>query len=169
MNDIFKFTLLPIFNFDVKFEELKKVNKSIAEVLNKESAISNKMISIQLFENYFKMKTLEEFLHDNHHNFSTLHWKVLSFQILYALYKITKIYPTFRHNKLDANSIYLYIRNETSKSVKIKIGEYNFNIPYMGFEIKITNFYDSNIISIADNKNTKLKQENQYYDVHYNI
>ena len=99
------------------------------------------MYLIQLFEDYFKLRILNDFLKENFNNFTTLHWKVLSFQILYALYKLTKTYPSFRHNKLDTYSIYVYIKKESDNKNVIKIGNKIFSIPNMGFEIKITNFY----------------------------
>jgi hypothetical protein len=168
INDVYKYILLPITNFDIKFGDIS--NEIITKEIKKyyENIEKNSIICIQIFEHYFKLKTLNEYLIENYKKFKSNHWKVLVFQILYALYKLQKTYPAFRHNKLDLDSIYVYMVSEEASKKQIKVDEKIFTIPNFGFEIKITNFYDSYIPDYAENKNTTLKKENPYYDV-YNI
>lgn len=108
----FKFILFPIMNFDLTFAQLKKSNADMAAVISskqgKTKIENNTLLCIQVFEHYFKLKTLQSYLEDNFKNLSELKWKVLCFQILYILYKIQKTYPSFRHNSLGLESIYVY-------------------------------------------------------------
>ena len=169
INDIFKFILFPVFNFDTNIKKIKQLNESMSNVLEKEikKERHEDTLYLQIFEHYYKLKTLNEYLKLNYKNFTTKHWQILSFQILYALYKIQKNYESFRHNKLDLDSVYIYVLKETDKSNIIKIKDKIYVIPNIGFEIKITFFYFSDIKGYADNNDAPSKNENQYYDVHY--
>lgn len=162
INDVYKYTLLPIMNFDVGFDELKKSHKHISDVLKEHLDINdNPIICFQVFERYFKTETLTDFLNNKSSSFLRMDWKVLCFQILYALYKIQKAYPTFRHNNLDLNSIYVCHITKPSEDIIVKIGDSAFAIPNNGYEIKLTNFYNSTIKNISQDTNF----DNQYYDV----
>ena len=164
INDVYKFILLPIFNFDVSVSNLN--NEEVVSIIKKELPDA-KNVCVQLFEHYFKLMTLEEYLIKEHKNFTMKHWKILSFQILYALYKIQKNYPTFRHNKLDLNSIYVYVKKDIEDPKIVKIDDQTFIVPNGKFEIKISNFYWSYIENYAENSEAVSKIDNQYYDVHY--
>lgn len=164
----YKFILLPIYNFDIKFKDLKDSNPEITDILNKDKKIKDDtLLYIQIFEHYFKQRPLKKYLEENYKNFSETRWKVLCFQVLYGLAKLQKSYPKFRHNKMNLDSIYVYEKEEILTDSLIKLDEYKFKIPNPGFEIKMTNFYHSNIDGISNNKETLLKEENQFYDVHY--
>jgi len=166
INNIHKFIILPIFNFDVTYDELKKLNKSMSDEIKKhyKDITNDNRLCIQIFEHYFKMKTLREYLDENIKEMNIDMKKAMIFQVLYALYSLQKAYPTFRHNSLDLDSIYVYIKNgETQIETRYNIDDKVYNIPNIGFEIKLTNFYDSTIKNITYKK----KQENSYYDVHY--
>ena len=165
INDVWKFILFPIMNFDIKFSVLKKINGSIASHI-KDVKDSDGMC-VQVFEHYFKLRTLKEYIEENKANLTPIFWKVLSFQLLYALYKLQKRYVLFRHNNLNLDSVYVYVTKQTATPKVIKIQDKIFNVPDMGFEIKLTNFYDSYIPEFAENKNTTLTKENAYYDVHH--
>jgi len=165
INDIFKYVLFPIMNFDVKLSDIK--NKDVVDEINKnfKNIDADDTLCIQVFEHYFKLRTLKDYLNENYKKFKKLHWQVLVFQIIYALYKIQKTYPSFRHNNLNLESIYVYVKNESKETNQAKIGDILFDIPNMGFEIKITNFYKSYIDNTITNKNIKAT-ENQYYDIY---
>ena len=159
MLDAHKFILLPIMNFDISKKELEKTQLG-------QKLMQGKMYYVQLFEHYHNLVSLRTFLKT-----ATLDdkiWKILLFQILYSLYKITFRYPAFRHNKLDLNSIVIY--KVKSKPKQLKVGNIMFNIPSVNFECKLTNFTQSNIAGIVPNNDVEEKDaENQYYDVHYII
>jgi hypothetical protein len=165
INDPFKFILLPIFNFDIKYSELLKNHKNILDELSVLNINKNSIFYFQVFEHYFKMQTLNDFLYNNYTKFTSENWKILCFQILQALYKIQKSYANFRHNKLDFNSIFVYYKKETDKVIISKIDNLTFEIPNVNFEIKLTNFYDSTIPNYI-NSNTN-KKNNPYYDIYY--
>lgn len=163
INDVHKYILFPIMNFDVTLNDIK--NKDVVDKLKKSYGNINadSVFCVQVFEHYFKLKTLTEYLTENHNKFTKLHWQVLIFQILYALYKIQKNHPSFRHNNLDLNSIYVYVKNETHETKQFKIENKIFDVPNMGFEIKITNFYKSYIENLTNDNKSK---DNQFYDVY---
>ena len=68
---------------------------------------------------------------------------------------------------LDLESLYVCDLQNSSDTYSLTIDNYEFIVPNLGFNLKITNFYKSNIPVYADNIHTKLKQDNQYYDIHY--
>ena len=163
INDVYKYILLPIMNFDVTFADLEKEYIDLSEVIGENfSNIKNTdTLHFQIFERYSETETLRSYLDKNADSFGKSHWKVLCFQILYALYKLQKTYPSFRHNKLNLNSIYVVHTKDSEEMIDVKIGDLLFYIPNRGFEIKITNFYDSTIKGISKEN----RQENSYYDV----
>jgi hypothetical protein len=164
INDPYKFLLFPIINFDIKLENLPIKNeiKKHYETINDDD-----MMCIQIFENYYKTETLKSYLDKNYNDFSAVHWKVLAFQIVYILCKIQKMYPLFRHNMLDLESLYVCELQNSNDTYSLTIENYEFIVPNLGFSLKITNFYKSNIPIYAENIHTQLKRENQYYDIHY--
>jgi hypothetical protein len=117
------------------------------------------------------MLTVEEYIIKHNENITINEWKVLFFQVLYVLHKITEKIPGFRHNMLNLNSVRMYIFDEKEKEIntEYEIGEYIYNIPNVNFEIRITDFDMSTNLShnIPKNKSVKLKNENPYYDIHY--
>ena len=172
----FKFILLPIMNFDITYNKLKKIAPNIAKEIKNENTntkakvetIKNDtMMYIQILENYHKMGTMKNYIDKFSATLTIKHWKVLIFQILYGLYVISKRYPSFRHNSLDLESIYICQKKDSNDSTIVNVGEKIFKIPNMGFDIKITNFDNSNIKNIVENRNTTLKDDNLYYDIHY--
>ena len=173
INNNHKFLLFPIMNFDVNMDEIKRLNPSAYDQIltsyTDTDNISEGTVCVQVMEHYFKLMTVEQYLQQNYKTMSDTDWKVFCFQILYILYKIQKQYPSFRHNRLDLNAMYVYIRAEKDKEKprQYRVEDILFSTPGVGFDIKISNFYQSNIDSIADNKDTNLKRDNPYYDIHY--
>ena len=168
IDDPYKFLLFPIINFDVKLNDLDKELKNEIMKYHKKKDIGNDgTLCVQVFEHYHKLETLKEYLDKHHNDFSSVHWKVLAFKIIYILYKIQLIYPLFRHNQLDLEALYVYETQDSNDTHNILIDDYEFIVPNLGFNLKITNFYKSNIPVYADNIYTKYKKDNQYFDVHY--
>lgn len=165
-----KHVLLPIMFFDTTLVELKQYEntKEIVDTLEPQHNDGDKYY-VFIKENYFKSQLLEAYLFQEISNMTILHWKVLFFQVLYTLYKISERLSKFRHNKLDLQSIRIYKRKEKDNKIQYKVGNNTFWIPDIGFEIKITNFYYATTSSYIKNKSTSLFNENPYYDVHYFI
>ena len=102
--------LLPIMNFDISYNKFKKeVNEDIIKVFDKD--IKDDMLHIQVVEGFKKAYILRDYL-DNHE--MTLNdWKILCFQVIYTLFIIQKKFPSFRHNQLNLDNIFVY-KNENS-------------------------------------------------------
>ena len=153
--------LLPIFNFDIEFSKLEKMENTsqiIKEIKKTFKNIKNNdILYFQIVEHYFKQKTLKEYLDENKSKINDDLLKIISFQILYILYRIQNAHNGFRHNKLNLDSVYVYQFTE-SKSKEIKVMDNVFNVPTGSVDLRITNFY---------NATTDKSKENQYYDLHY--
>ena len=174
INEKNKHILLPLMMFDiVSMDNLKTLQNDIYETLIKNKKIEQVKDDIKLYgiitEHYFKMQTLEEYLNDNAEKMTIMQWKVLFFQIFHTLIKISEKLINFRHNNLNLNAIRLYIK-EAKKDASdeiYKIGNLNFNIPNIGFDIKITDFDKCFTTSYIRNKDTKNIRNNSYFDIHY--
>ncbi|AYV78272.1 MAG: divergent protein kinase [Edafosvirus sp.] len=173
INEKLKFILLPIMNFDTKYGKLKEVNSEIIDEISKKNhqdiTITNDTdIYLMITEHYFKMSTLDEFIRENYKSLKENQWKVLFFQILYTLYKITERHTNFRHNMLNTYSLRISKKKENDNIEKFNIGDTVFNIPNVGFEIKMTDFDKSHINDYIKNYDSDNKiKENPYYDIHY--
>jgi hypothetical protein len=115
-------------------------------------------VSVSLREHFFKIISLKEHLEESNN------FKDSIFQVLHVLYIIQSMYPTFRHNNLNIDTIMVYKSNE--KEIKFKIDTINFSFKSSG-EIKLTNFMKSNISGVIENDSieSKLKEKNKMYDV----
>lgn len=164
-----KFILMPIMYFDVTYGELEKINPDVLNIIKKhETVTENDTFYVHVMENYFEQITLKQFIADNVNKFKEQDWKILFFKILYALAKILNKYPAFRHNKLDLESIYITTyNNDNQNNVQLVLKSLKFDLPHHNYDIKITNFGNSNIRDIIKNNNNKLSLENNYYDTHY--
>jgi len=162
-----RFILYPILNFDIKMSELNVINKLISGEIKKNYTVSpDDYICIQSFENYFKLFTLRQYLDENIKNMNSNDIKSIIFQVLYILYKIQTKYPSFRHNDLDIDSIYGYVLNGEDTYDEFTVSDKSYVVP-VKFAVKLTNFYNSNIIKYIDNRQISMKSDNPYYDVHY--
>lgn len=164
IRDYFNFILLPIFNFDVPYN-LDKVllPQYIQDNLSVLNLNDEDTLCFQMYENFYETYLLSSYLEQNYKKFNSIDWKILCFQVLYALFKIQKKYPSFRHNSLTINTIWITIKEKNS--FNFKINEFDVVLPNMNFEIKLSNFNQSFIRDIANNKNSRLRKENEYYDV----
>lgn len=147
-----KFILMPVMFFDIPPSKHPTGGKG------------DKNCHVQIFENFNETTTLKLYLEDknNINNENKMWWQSLLFQILYALYRIQRSYKGFRHNRLDLESVYITKNipknNEGDNKYRVfRVGSYVFNVPNIGYDIKLTNFYHS----------TFDKNENEYYDIHY--
>ena len=172
LNNNFKHILLPIFNFDMIYGEIKNINPEITKYIDKDTT-DDTIICVNVTEHYFKMMTLKEFIKHNIKTINIKFWKVMIFQVLYTLYFISKELLQFRHNKLDLDSIMLYKTKTSSmdKSLRgiYKVGDTIFEIPDIGYIIKLCNFENSTTISYYKNKDSDKNADNPFYDVHYFI
>ena len=164
-NDNLKQILLPVMNFDINYKDLIEYNPIFQDNIKKENTGNN--LYVNIYENYYPQQTLEKYLRDNIKNVSNIEWKVIIFQTLFALFKISERLRNFRHNNLNLNSIFV-VKNEESQSMETyKIGKTVFNLPNVGIDIKITNFEKSFSVDYYNNKDTDKQNDNPYYDVHY--
>ena len=99
------YQLLPICNFKFKLSNIKneKLKKILLKKFNKES-----LIYTQVYEHYYKLTSLETYLKLNYESLTLKQWKVLLFQIIYALHIINIYIPGFKHGNFDYKSIFLY-------------------------------------------------------------
>jgi len=183
LNSVYKFILLPVCNFDIKYQELRKLNPVVYDAIKSDNndIKDTGNLCVQLFESYYKLESLRNYITGNR-NMTLVYWKVIFFQILYALYQIQKEYPTFRHNDLTVDTVYVYDKSTPNTGKNTQLSSSNdpitvnvdsnrsMHIPDIKLEIKITNYYSSYISGYAENKDIpeSKKKENQYYDV-YNI
>jgi hypothetical protein len=119
---------------------------------------------------------LLDFLRKNYKHFSAMHWKVIFFQILSVLAVIQSKYPAFRHNDMKANNILIHKIVKQNKNFNYKIMKCYYEVPNIGYHIKLWDFDFACIPNIVDNKKveeqwtTKINvtpTQNRYYDVHY--
>lgn len=105
--DLFNYTMLPVMNFDIQWKNLKKTNSVIDSDID--DFEDDDMLYVNILSSPSSGKSivpLEEFLKDTIKNFTSIHWKVLIFQVLYSLYKFAEKVKKFRHNKLNLKSIW---------------------------------------------------------------
>jgi len=166
--------LLPVMYFDITPENLKKSNKMIYDKISKsedkssksedKSITSDSRLYVMITEQYTEIMFLPDFLKKESNNI--IMWKCLFFQVLYALHKISEKFQKFRHNKLDLDAIRICIKKK-SESKYYNVKGVGFKLPEINFEIKITDFDYSYTSDYIKNIDTKLTEENPYYDIHY--
>jgi len=157
-----KFILLPIMNFDIEMNKLINVNKSLGNEIKKTMGNVD-LVYVQVYENYDKMIRMDNFIRNTKLDISDI--KNIVMQVILALYKIQLAYPSFRHNKLGIESLYVTMKKREDERIKIK--SQTMNLPKTEFIIKITDFYDCHIDEFINNLDTKLKSYNPFYDIHY--
>lgn len=170
----FQHVLLPLMYFDLTLAQLKDKSKEMYDVIKsniKPEELENEnkvLLYFFITEHYFKSESLSEFLKNEFRTMTLTHWKTLLFQVFYTLHKLSEKLQGFRHNNLNLDAIRLY-RKKPDESTKViyKIGATQFNVPNMGFEIKITDFENSFVGDYVRNKQANGIQDNPYYDVHY--
>lgn len=108
--------------------------------------------------------------------FTPLHWKVFFFQILSCLAVIQSKYPSFKHNNLKLNEVYVNKLTTKTKIHNYRICKHYFKIPNVGYNLMLSNFEFSNISELAENKIMTEEwanragingYQNQYHDMHF--
>ena len=121
---------------------------------------------------------LLDYIRKNYASMTLEQWKVIIFQILYTLASLHKKYPTFRHNDMKANNILVGLidKEYQEQLYAYRLGEFKFEIPNVGIQIKIWDFDFACIDGIIENNKVNAtwtkkmnvsKKKNQYYDMHY--
>ena len=119
---------------------------------------------------------LLDYIKKNYKNMKLKEWKTIIFQILSVLAIIQTRYPAFRHNDMKGNNILLHYSDKNNKKFLYNINNKKYEIPDIGFQIKIWDFDFSCIPGIIDNSKVNadwtnkiniLPIQNRYYDIHY--
>lgn len=172
LSEPYKMILAPIMFFDIKEikeNDFNKIPKEISQKIKENLKNIDGLYYVFITEHYFKMQTLREYLKENAQKMEQLHWKSLFFQIFYILHKLQSKFKGFRHNNLNLDSIKLY-KLEEKGEFKMTIGDVNFKVPNMGFEVRITDFdhsYTEDYITGVRYFRQEKISDNPYYDIHY--
>jgi hypothetical protein len=160
INNKTRHLLLNLLNIDINSNDIKQFLIKFPEI-DVVNLLKNKKIGMSVTEHFFKMKTLDEVLKEN--TFTDEKYQVLFFQILHTLSVIQKEYPEFRHNQLHPNKIYCYFKN---KQNSYSSGNIIFNVPNIGFDIKLYHYDKSIIYSRWDNQDLTDNEKivNKSYD-----
>jgi hypothetical protein len=174
INEKYTHSVLPVMLFDVEYDKIDKLFPDIKKYV-KENDLNIKRengMYCLITEHFFEMMTLREYIQLNEKTMDILKWKALFFQILYALYKTNEKLNQFRHNRLNLDSIRVYTRTDAIKS-RYKIGDDNFELHDIGFDIKLTDYdysstinYIPNAVNAVNTVAGKLHYD-EYYDVYY--
>jgi len=168
LNKKTKHILLPIINIDAEFQQISDVLKPYKSYVDYTTGIENNTISnifsIRVKEHFFKSMTLDQYLHNNECSI-----KPLLFQVIHTLAVLQNEYKGFRHNKLNFNNIYVYLKKDVGGVDTYTFNEKKYYVPRNSFEIKLSNF---NHASISGHYSSNIKvpfshKVNQYFDLHY--
>lgn len=121
---------------------------------------------------------LLDYIRNNYKTFKIKHWRTMFFQFLSVLAIVQAKYPGFRHNDLKANNLLVNEISISSTDNKYcyKINKQMYNVPNIGFQIKLWDFDFACIPGIVDNAKVDAEwtdrinikpEQNRYYDVHY--
>ena len=121
---------------------------------------------------------LLDYIRNNYKTFKIKHWRTIFFQFLSVLAIVQAKYPGFRHNDLKANNLLVneIAISSTDNKYCYKINKQMYNVPNIGFQIKLWDFDFACIPGIVDNAKVDAEwtdrinikpEQNRYYDVHY--
>ena len=121
---------------------------------------------------------LLDYFKKNYKNMKLKEWKTLIFQILSVFAIIHAKYPTFRHNDMKANNILLHYTDidKNNKKFLYNINNKKYEIPDIGYQIKLWDFDFSCIPNLIENSKVSSEWtnkinispiQNRYYDIHY--
>jgi hypothetical protein len=119
---------------------------------------------------------LLDFIRKNHREFTTLHWKVIFFQVISVLAVIQSKFPAFRHNDLKANNVLIHKVQQKGSMCSYKVQHKQYYVKNIGYRCKIWDFDFACIPGVVENfkVNTEWTNEinvkpeqNRYYDLHY--
>ena len=167
----FNHTLLPIMCFDITKKALEKIIPSLEKDFEKNYEKDNEDMYIIVTEHFFKMYTLKEYLDENIDTLTEQDINCIFFQIYMTIAKLSERFARFRHNKLNLDSIRLYVKEPTDDIYKLNKNTYT--LKNNRIEIKITDFdYCFNTSEYISNNNPYIllnsaNIDNPYYDIHY--
>ncbi len=119
---------------------------------------------------------LLDFIRKNYKEFTTLHWKVIFFQIISVLAVIQSKFPTFRHNDMKANNILIHKVQQRGVVCSYKVCHKQYYVPNIGYRVKLWDFDFACIPGVVENMKVSAKwtndinvkpEQNRYYDLHY--
>lgn len=144
--------LLPIFNIDMKLNDINSIIFNDPKFEKIKKKIDNKLISdvccVQIKENYLSLESLS-----NHIKNNDINYRLLFFQLIYTLFKINSSYDNFRHNNLIIDNIYIYTNNEIVNE-QYNVLNKSYTVP-CDFIIKIANFEGASLPKFYGNSKTK--------------
>lgn len=177
--------VLPILTFDtdihifLKLIDSKVVDKDAGKykdfLKNYDEGEYHETVSVLLSE-WADRGDFLEFIRNRIDKFQLIHWRVFFFQIISVLAVIQSKYPAFRHNDLKANNILVQKIPISHAKHRYVICGKEYNVPNIGYQLKIWDFDFACIPGIVDNLKTTddwTKQinvtmnRNRYYDIHY--
>ncbi|AYV77405.1 MAG: hypothetical protein Dasosvirus2_1, partial [Dasosvirus sp.] len=169
VNEKFRHSVLPVMMFDIPTQNLFSSIPDFQKHMDSEKIQQdNKQMYCLVTEHFFEMVTMSEYLNSHANTMNSKKWKVLFFQIIYAIYKLQERFDNFRHNNLNLNAIKIYLKETNStKTYNYKVGDSKFIIPDQGFDIKITDYDYSNTNDYVKNIITSNNLVNPYFDVHF--
>jgi hypothetical protein len=119
---------------------------------------------------------LLDFIKNNYKEFTTLHWKVIFFQIISVLAVIQSKFPSFRHNDMKANNVLIHKIEKRGTIFSYVVCKKKYFIPNIGYQIKLWDFDFACIPGIVENAKVSANWtdainvkpvQNRYYDMHY--
>jgi serine/threonine protein kinase len=119
---------------------------------------------------------LLDFIKKNYREFTTLHWKVVFFQIISVLAVIQSKFPSFRHNDLKANNILIHKIGKRGTIFSYSVCKKKYFVQNIGYQIKLWDFDFACIPDMVPNAKVNAKWtdeinvkpiQNRYYDLHY--
>lgn len=147
--------------------------KNFTAMYNKGDFCENTLVTIS---EYCDRGDLLDFIRNNYKKFSPVHWKALFFQVISTLSIIQSKYPSFRHNNLKSNELFVTKIVKKNNKFTYKVQKSIYVVPNIGYQIKIDNFDFANINDVAENPKLDLswvkfipivKTQNRYYDMHF--
>jgi serine/threonine protein kinase len=177
--------VLPITTFNTSIKPFLNLNK--ANIVNNpkfdnfikkyENGEYYQNVSILISE-WANGGDLLDYFKKNYKKIKLKEWKVIIFQILSVLTIIQTQYPSFRHNDMKANNILIHNIDidKNNKKFLYNINNKKYEIPDIGYQIKLWDFDFSCIPGIIDNSKVTaewtnkiniLPIQNRYYDIHY--
>jgi len=164
--------LLPIMCFDIKKNKIEQIIKTLKNDFGEFYESDNDYMYIIIWEHYFKMYKLKEYLDNNLNTITADEIKNILLQIYVILAKLNERFNKFRHNKLNLDSIRLYVKSQNGDDT-FKINGNSYVLKDNNVNIKLTDFdYSYNTGEYIINNNpyillNNLNMYNPYFDVHY--
>lgn len=160
----------------IESDVVDKKNKKYAEFIEKYNNGEYFDQTSILMSEWANRGDLADFIRKFYNKFKPLHWKTIFFQIISTLAVIQSKYPSFRHNDLKANNILVHKVNKTVKKNWYTVMGHKYNVPNIGYQIKLWDFDFACIPGVVENSKVcaewtthinVIPEQNRYYDIHY--